>query len=308
MVTNGIDRIKVSVYDMDESVAFFRDTLEMTVVSDVSLAAEPFQRLWELPAGTTARSVCLGNGEQSTLVELVAVSPNSGRYIRDGARTYDYGLLDIAFRAKDLAGIYEDLRQRGHTFVSAPVVYTADWAKVTVVEVIVIGPNKMPVALIERLSEPKPVIRGRFGTMVDVAQYVPSMESCAPFYTDLLGYTSVFDADLPPGLIDEVVALPPGSTSRLNLMYQPHTKTPAVELIASSAPGTSLAPVVHPANLGLFAMVFETADLGELLRRVGDAGFAVVAGPVEYDAPVHGRVVAATVRGPNDVWLEFFSR
>lgn len=36
MVKNGIDCIKISVRDMAESVAFFRDTIEMTVVADAS--------------------------------------------------------------------------------------------------------------------------------------------------------------------------------------------------------------------------------------------------------------------------------
>jgi catechol 2,3-dioxygenase-like lactoylglutathione lyase family enzyme len=141
-----------------------------------------------------------------------------------------------------------------------------------------------------------------------VAQYVPSMEACAPFYTDICGYTSVFDAELPQGLIDEVVALPRGSTSRLNLMYQTHTKTPAVELIQCSAPGRSLADVVHPSNIGLFAMAFETGDLGALVARVTEAGYGIAAGPHAYEAPPHGRVTAVVVRGPNDVLLEFFSR
>lgn len=249
----------------------------------------------------------LKNNEQSTLIELIEVSPNSGHYIRDGARTYDHGLFDIAFRAKDLVAIYDDLVRQGYRFLSPPCVYTADWAKVTVAEVIVVGPNRMPVAFIERLSEPKPFIKNRFGTMVDVAQYMPEMLSCAPFYTDILGYASVFDRELPAGLIDEVVGLPAGCRSRLNLMYQSHTKTPAVELIACTAAGTSLAPVVHPANYGLFAMAFETTDLGALLERIKQAGYQVLAGPVEYDSVIHGRITAATVRGPNDVLLEFFS-
>jgi len=307
MVKNGIDRIKISVSDMAASVAFFRETLDMSLVGEQTLDAAPFQRLWQLPAGTTARAAYLRNDEQSTAIELLDVQPHSGRYIREGAKMYDYGLVDIAFRAKGLDAIYDDLRKQGCRFLSAPVVYTADWARVTVSEAIMIGPDQMPVALIERLSEPKPVIRNRFGTMVDVAQYVHSMEACAPFYTDILGYSSVFDKVLPDGLIDEVVGLPPGSKSRLNLMYQPETKTPAVELIHSSSPGRSLAPVIGPTSYGLFALAFETADLPGLLARVTAAGFTVLSGPVEMDMCLHGRITAATVRGPNQVLLEFFS-
>ena len=308
MVKNGIDRIKISVSDMTASVAFFRDTLEMTVVGAESLSAEVFQRLWGLPEGTTAKAVYLRNEEQTTAIELLEVRPHSGRCIRDGARMYDYGLLDVAFRAKGLDIIHADLKAHGVRFHSPPVVYTADWAKVTVSEAIMIGPDLMPVALIERLSDPKPFIRNRFGTMVDVAQYVEDMGSCNPFYIDILGYKSVFDSELPPGLIDEVVGLPPGSRSRLNLMYQLETKTPAVELIHCSSPGKRLAPVIGPASYGLFALAFETADLAALLDGVRKTGFQVLAGPVETKTTLHGPIIAATVKGPNDVLLEFFAR
>jgi catechol 2,3-dioxygenase-like lactoylglutathione lyase family enzyme len=308
MVINGIDRISISVKDMTESVSFFRDVMEMTLVAEQDLDPAAFQRLWCLPAGTTARAAWLRNDEQSTMIELLAVTPSSGRYIRDGAVMYDYGLLDIAFRAKGLDTLYDDLRRDGYSFHSRPVVYTADWAKVTVSEVILNGPNAMPVALIERLSEPMPFIRSRFGTMVDLAQYVPHMEDCAPFYTDLLGYTSVFDRDLPDGLIDEVVGLPPGSRSRLNLMYQSTTKTPAVELIHCSSPGRSLAAGTGPASYGLFSMAFQTADLPTLLLRVRAAGFDVLSGPVAMEIAPHGQIETTTVRGPNQVLLQFFSQ
>jgi len=221
---------------------------------------------------------------------------------------FDYGLLDVAFRTKDLAARYDELRDAGMRFHAPPQIYTAGWANVTVTEAILIGPDLMPVALIERLSEPRPFIRNRFGTMVDVAQYVEDYDACSAFYTNLLGYTSVFSDMLPDGLIDAVVGLPPGSRSRLNLMYQPPSKTPAVELIHCSAPGRSLAPVIGPASYGLFAMSFETGNLEGLLRTIVDAGFTVLAGPVEMVSGLHGPVQAATVCGPNGVLIEFFAR
>jgi len=307
-VNPSIDRIQISVRDMAASVALFRDVLEMTVVGEGPVDGAGFQRLWGLPAGTAATAVYLRNDEQSTAIELLEVTPHSGRCIREGAKLFDHGLFDIAFRTKHLDVAYEELTAKGYTFQSAPIVYTADWANVTVREVIMNGPDQMPIALIERLSAPLPVIEGRFGTMVDVAQFVPAMDACQRFYADVLGYTSVFDRTLPDGLIDGVVGLPPGTRSRLNLMFQTGTKTPAVEMIECAGLGRALAAGVGPTRYGLFAMAMETADLLELLGRIGAAGFAVLSGPTEIQHALHGRMTAAAVRGPNQELIEFFSR
>jgi hypothetical protein len=55
-------------------------------------------------------------------------------------------------------------------------------------------------------------------------------------------------------------------------------------------------------------MAFETGDLGGLLDAVRKGGFSVLSGPLPCEAPVHGRVTSAVVRGPNGVLIEFFSK
>jgi catechol 2,3-dioxygenase-like lactoylglutathione lyase family enzyme len=309
MTTNGIDRIQIGVRNLAASVAFFRDLFEMSVVAEAPIDASGFCALWNLPASVIIKAVYLKNSEQPTAIELLEVMPNdTGVCIREGARLYDYGLIDVAFRAKGIAEIYPDLLAKGYTFHSKPAVYTADWANVTVCEVIMSGPDGMPVALIERLSEPKPVIKNRFGTMIDVAQYVPDIDACLPFYTDVLGYTCVFDKPLPDGLVDPVIGLPPGTHSRLSFLLKSGTATPAVEFIQSSIGGQSLAPRTGPTSFGLFSMAFETPNLEALLRTIREAGFDTIGGPVQMTSPLHGPITAAVVRGPNQVLLEFFSR
>lgn len=306
MVINGIDRIKISVRDLADSVMFFRNTMEMSLVAELQLEAASMQRLWNLPAGTTAKAAYLKNEEQPTLLELIEFEPNSGAYIRSDARNYDLGLFDVAFRAKNIDSIYKDLMQAGVEFVSRPVVYTADWANVKVKEVILIGPNRMPIALIERLSEPIPIIKNRFGTMVDSAQFVDDVDHVSAFYTEVLGYTSVFDKDLPEGLIDEVLDLPADTKSRMAFLLKPDTNTPAVELIRTSAPAKSLADKITPTNLGLFGWAFEVDDLAAFGEKVRAAGYLVMSGPVEMTVGAHGHINAVTVEGPNRMLLEFF--
>lgn len=308
MVRNGIDRLKISVENLDETVAFFRDTMEMKLAAAADLDPAAMQALWGLPDNTAVTAAYMKNNEQRTLLELIQLTPSSGRSIREGAKQHDLGLFDVAFRARDIDAIYRDFRTKGVEFVSAPVVYEADWANVTVKEVIFFGPNRMPIALIERLSGPKPVIEGRIGTMVDAAQFVAEMEPVRSFYTDILGYTSVFDRDLPNGLIDEVLALPPGTRSRMAFLLQPETNTPAVELIVCTPPGNSLAETIDPTRIGLFGLAFEVEELSALQDKVIAAGYSVKSGPVEMQIPERGPVRSLVVTGPNQALLEFFER
>ena len=87
MVTSGIDRICISVRNMDESLSFFRDFVGMHVIDDQPLDPSAIQKLWNLDKDTTARAVYLKNQQQPTLVQLIEFQPVTGKSIREGSDT-----------------------------------------------------------------------------------------------------------------------------------------------------------------------------------------------------------------------------
>jgi hypothetical protein len=89
-------------------------------------------------------------------------------------------------------------------------------------------------------------------------------------------------------------------------LLMPPTATPAVELIRCTPPGKSLEQAICPNNLGLYAMAFKVEDLEALMTKVRASGHKILTGPVEMEIPVHGRIRAAVVSGPNQALLEFF--
>lgn len=306
MIKGSLDRISISVRDMEESLGFFRDTIQMRVIADEQLETAQLCRLWNLPAGSEARLVLLDTKDQAALLELIEFKPNSGQFMRSGAKTYDYGIFDVAFRTKDLDASYERLKAEGYRFFSPPVTYTADWVNVTVKEAIMIGPNEMPVALIERISEPIPEIEGDFGPMIDAAQFVKEMDLVTQFYTDILGLTKVFDQQLPSGLIEEVVDLPRDSTARMAFVVKPGVDAPLLEFIHCSAEGRSLAEIAKPPNIGIFSLAFQTEQLDALKQKIEGTGFRTLSGPVELTVGSHQSRRVITIEGPNGSMLEFF--
>ena len=308
MITTGIERILISVRDMNESLEFYRDWVGMKVVADQKLDQGAIQRLWDLTAGTEARAVFLKNDEQATMLELIEFQPNSGKAISEGATTWDYGLYDIAFQVRDLDKTYQDLINRGYTFLSPPVFYSPDWVPFDVKETILIGPNEMPIAHIEILTSPKPELAGDYGMMVDSAQIVEDMDEAMRFYRDILGLRLEDDCNLPRGLVDEVLQLPPDTDVRIAFFNKEGSNAPLVEFLTYSLKGKSLAPVAKPPNTGLFMISFETDDLSGLIKTFTRKEIRIVSRPVEMELAPYGKIEMIIVEGPSKAKIEFFEK
>ncbi|NET50448.1 MAG: VOC family protein [Merismopedia sp. SIO2A8] len=306
MINNGIARILISVSDLSESLEFYRDILQMSVVTDNLFESEIIEQLWNLPTGTTAQSVCLKNDEQTTLLELIEFQPHSGKYIRTDANIHHYGLFGIAFRAKNVDAAYNYFQQQGYKSICPPITYTPNWVPVTVKEAILFGPNQTPIVLIERLTEPKPVIKGDFSIILDSAQFVENLEEVTNFYVDILGMNKVFDQVLPPGMIDDILQLPAGTQSRMAFINKPGSNSPALEFIECSLKAQYLPEVAKPPNLGLFAIAFETDNLSALIDKFKTYNIKIISGPLEISSSGNKQVKAITVEGPNRVNLQFF--
>ena len=308
MISSGIDRIFVSVRDMDESLAFYRDWVGMEVVAEQHLDSEKIRHLWNLTSGIRARAVFLKNEEQPTMLELIEFQPPSKRAIRQGARHWDYGFYDTGFMVKDLDKTYQDLIGKGFTFVSPPISYKPDWTTFNVKEAILIGPNDMPVAHIELLTSPEVDIKRDYGRLSHVAQMVEDMDEVIRFYRDILGLQLISDVSVSRGLVDDVLTLPPGTDVRLAFVRKENSQYAGVEFLAFSLKGKSLASAAKPPNFGLFMISFETNDLSGLMEQCKNEKVTILSGPVELETGPHGSIRAITVEGPNQEMLEFFEK
>lgn len=300
---SGILRICISVACMEKSLSFYRDNIGYHVVAEGTLDAETVRHLYGL-ADSTARYAMLKNNEQETLLQLIAFSNNTRKYIRDGRPAWDYGYLDIAVRAKDNYQSCLELTEQGYTYMSTPVHYVADWINMDVSEGVLIGPDKLPIAMIQRLKEPIPEFEGRFSMLTDCAQIMRDMEEAKRFYGDVLGFQKVFDAAMPDGLVDPVVQVPYGTHTHMVMYLVPGC--PVVELVHYSIEGKSMADAAKPENIGLFATAFQTDDLEGTLADCKAAGFAQLRDTWVCELQPYGTIKSAWVKGPSDTIVEFF--
>ena len=305
MIKNGIARILISVKNLNESVEFYRDVFQMTLVGEYSLDKNTIEQLWKLPPETTAKAVCLKNEEQTTLLELIEFQPRSQQYIRPGGNTTDYGLFTIALRAKNVDAAYASLKQKGYQFICPPITYTPSWVPVTVKEAIMVAPNETAIALIERVSEPIPEFNGDFGIMLDTSQVVEDIEEVTKFYVDILGLNKVFDKVLPSGMVDDILNFTPGTESRMAFINQTGSKNAALEFIQCSVKGKSLANVAKPPHLGLFAISFAVEDLSALIQKLQANNVKILSKPVEISSYDLESAKAIVVEAPNGVNLQF---
>jgi catechol 2,3-dioxygenase-like lactoylglutathione lyase family enzyme len=308
MITDGIQSISISVKDMDESLEFFKDWIGMDILDEQFLDSRLFNKLWNLSECPDARVMYLKKKQQPTSIALFEFKHSLQRPIREKARPWDYGLYNIALGVKDIDSIFRDLTARGFECIAPPVTYKPGWVPFSVKEAILIGPGEMPIAHIELLRSQQPDFDGRYGRIMDSAQVVESMEEAIRFYRDVLGLELVGDHQLPRGLVDEVLGLPPGTDLRMAFLNSPGSTAPLLELLEFSRKGTSLADVARPPNFGLFMISMETDNLGELIKKFIKNNIPLLSEPVAMQRMPYGAIEAVTVYGPGKVMIEFFQR
>jgi len=306
MTGGTFDRIIVSVSNFEQSLAFYRDLAGMRVRADESLSREEIVGLYGLSSKTSARVVCLSNDLQETRIELVLFQPMTGEPIRKKVKDWDYGIYDICFFVEGVDAIYRRLIDKGFGSVHPPVEYNPLGNPVR--ETVIIGPDNVHLAHLERVAVPPKESPGRYLSIADSAQIVPDIGEALNFYCGIAGFDLINRVTLPPGTLDDILGLPKKTRAELAFVGRQASREPMVVLIALSAPGKRLDEAAWAPNLGVCAISFEVPNLNAVVGAVRGAGYKVISGPVDFRRLAYGRMRAVMVSGPAGVMVEFFER
>lgn len=305
MGIKGIDRILISVEALDESVAFFRDWVGMKVVANQSLDSAKIQQQWDLPIGTTARAAFLKNDDQPSLLELIEFQPGSDKTIRSGAKPWDYPLYHFAFYVKDMDKTYQTLLEKGYKFLSPPLKYSP-FPPGEVKEVFLIGPDDIFIVHVERLTPPIPEIKRRYGKILETVLVVENIENTIWFYHDILGIPVMGDINLPTGVADQILHLPPQTDIRFVIFKERDDPAILFAAIKLSVKGKILGAQSRPPRRGLFAVSCQTHDLSGIIEKCRRENVKILSEPVELEVMPYGNIKAITVEGPNTELIEIF--
>ncbi len=305
MVVNGLDRMVISVKSMEESLAFYRDKMGMTIVGECDLGEEVLQKLWSLSPEIKGKSIFLQKGDRPVLIQLVEFSPKSKGFIRKpGEPNYDYGIYDIGFRVKNMEKAYKELSET-YEFINPPKTYQAPWTDVTVKEVVMITPDQLRNAFMQSGTVP---MEEDFGLVTTNAHFVKSVDEANAFYKDVLGFQIVFDKIMPAGLVNSILGIPEACEPRISMAFKPGTKAPVPEFIECGCEGRYIHECANPTDIGMFSVAYEVENLEEVLKKINTSQYSQLCDIIETSIPTVGTIKSVLVEGPAKIKHEIYSR
>ena len=308
LVTGGIQRLLVSVSDMEISLSFYRDIAGFQLIAEAQIPKEITAALWGLPERVSARSIILQKDSQPTLLELIEFQSQSGKAIRENAGLKDFGLYDITFMVEDTVKQYQELKKKGFVFAAHNIQYPPGLFPFDVKESILIGPDGVPITHMQMLGSEKTSIPGIYSSIKASTQVVESMKDAIRFYRDILGMELRSEVSLPKGLLDEPFSLPKGTEAKMAFLNRVGSEYAMLAILELTAKGSFLSERLVPPNTGLFMIAFETENMSVLINRLKEHSIKFLAGPVVRDLDPYGKISAVHIEGPSGIKIELFER
>lgn len=310
MGTTELLEIAIGVDSLAASLRLYRDALGLEVVRQGTVAADAARELWGLDAPPA--TVTLGRPEVpgSPAVRLLECHGPAARPTPEMQRAAPVG---IGFTTDAIQEVFERLTAGGASFLSAaPVQLTPDPEGPT-------GPRRLEAfgqardgefsVLIERQNAPSPYgsisQRWRTSEPLHSSHVVADLAAPRRFLGEALDQEVIFREECAEPETDLLMALPPGTRFRFEMLKHPERDTGRIILI--EFPDANLEPSwTAPPARGIHALGYGCADLDDQLAAVARAGGRVLGGPVEIDSPGLRRGRAAAIESPLGVLLELW--
>lgn len=314
-----LDTAIISVSDLDESLAFYRDLIGLSVIGMDTATDAGANAYWQVPAGTPVRSALLGHGPDPVgRLQLMQFGAGNGRLIRDPTIRRATGLINLNFYTEDIHADFKKFSALGYPFWSEPVQHDFGPKVGTPIEVVFDGPNGMAINLVELITPNDNTLIGEmrsfvadFGRtatgytpVVTSAHTVESTAKAVDFYTRVLGMHVAIDEELNSDESNRFLGLESGARTRTVFVQGAHmfgkvALAEPLNYICASLIEQAVAP-----NLGYLAQSFRVDDLDAARSACRELGAEIYSDIRELELIGRGHCRAMLVRNPGSGALQ----
>ncbi len=271
---------------------------------------------WGLDESTSANYRLIKNPDTTKgMIRLVKIDEVTQEQIRPAGQIWEAGgIFDLNFRVTNVDQKFKELLARGWTAYNEPAEYS--FGPVVVSEVLMVGPDGVAFALIERIAPPleevndKAVISKSFNsTMI-----VRDIGKAADFFEYQLGFKpamEVLDHHLPEGA--NVLGLPHNIVTNhamdVYIFQQNGVADGSLELLhLRGLEGRDFSERAKPYNLGITALRFPVNDIERRAATFKSNGASLVMEPTQFDLYPYGKIKSFAIELPEGGWIEFFEQ
>lgn len=308
---------------LEASLAFYVDCIGFDAGSVAVWSGADFERFWQLPAGSSARSSLLtANNCAVGRVLLLEFSGAARELVQDVPNSQVIGLANLNFYTADARAAAARLRTQGYRFWTEPTQHSLNAGVGNPIEVIFDGPDGVAMNLVELTSgdpatrigqmlayvEQTGYTRHGFTPVVTTSHVTRSVARACEFYEKVCGMGRLFEDVMTADHVNAFLRLPRGGRTNIVFMQGNHMfgKIAVSEPLNYLDQCVDLQPTAHAPNIGYLAQIFEVRDLAKSMVAVAACGADVVAGRSRSEVPGLGVRDQALVRNPGSgalTWL-----
>lgn len=310
----------VSCSDLDRSLAFYRDLIGLDCAEQREWQGEAFESLFELPAGSRARSAMLGvDGDpvgRILLLEFAGADVAAVRPVRVMRESHSrvLGLSNLNFYVRDAVAASEQLARHGFPPWTPPTRHSFDSGVGNPVEVLFDGPDGLSINLVELAStdpatrvgqmrayvERRGFTRTGFTSVVTTSVICGDIEAMREYCERVLRMGVLIDDELSAPHVNAFLRLPAQARTKIKFMQGNHMfgKLALSEPLNYRDECVDLVRDAHAPNLGYLAQGFELDDLGHAAREIAALGLKVSFADDALALPGMGTRAVRVLRAP----------
>jgi len=308
---------------LEASLAFYVDCIGFDAGPVAVWSGADFERFWQLPAGSSARSCLLtANNCAVGRVLLLEFSGAARELVQAVPNSQVIGLANLNFYTADARAAVARLRTQGYRFWTEPTQHSLNAGVGNPIEVIFDGPDGVAMNLVELTSrdpatrigqmrayvEQTGYTRQGFTPVVTTSHVTRSVARACEFYEKVCGMGRLFEDVMTADHVNAFLRLPRAGRTKIVFMQGNHMfgKIAVSEPLNYLDQCVDLQPTAHAPNIGYLAQIFEVRDLAGSMLAVAACGADVVAGRTRFEVPGLGVRDQALVRNPGSgalTWL-----